>query len=152
MGHFCFWLVFRLLYINMIEINNLTDFSVDKRFFKGVAKVILKGENKELEDLSIAFVSPEEIRKINRKYRKKDRPTDVLSFEKNLKIKEDFLEVVICPQIVKEKTIESRLSLKQELTKSLIHGILHSIGYGHEVSKKEAKRMEKKEEYYLSSI
>ena len=65
----------------MIEINNLTSFSVDKKFFLGVAKKVLKGENKGTEHLSIAFVSPEEMKRINRNYRKKNEPADVLSFE-----------------------------------------------------------------------
>ena len=40
----------------MIEINNLTNFAVDKKFFIGVAKKVLKGENREKENISIAFV------------------------------------------------------------------------------------------------
>ena len=136
-------------YMNMIEINNLSDFTVDKKFFLGVAKKVLKGENKELESLSIAFVSIKEIRKVNKKYRKKDKTTDVLSFEKKGDFKEDFLEVVICPQIVREKTLNSDLNFKQELAKALIHGILHSIGYDHERSAIDADIMENREKYYF---
>ena len=66
----------------MIEINNLTNFAVDKKFFLGVAKSVLKGENRGMESLSIAFVAPKEMQKLNKKYRGKDKPTDVLSFEK----------------------------------------------------------------------
>ena len=136
----------------MIEINNLSDFTVDKRFFLGVAKKVLKGENKELENLSIAFVSPKEIQKINKDYRKKDKPTDVLSFEKGNTFKEDFLEVLICPEIVKEKTLVSEKGLERELVKVLVHGVLHSLGYDHEKSVTEEKIMEEKENYYLSKI
>src|SRR3989344_4958210 len=115
----------------MIEINNLTNFSVDKALFLGVAKKVLKGENKEMEDVSIAFVSPQEIQKINKEYRKKDNPTDVLSFEKSIDFKGlpaqagDHLEIVICPEIVKAK--HPNAPLQEELVKSLIHGILHSL-------------------------
>ena len=134
-----------------IEINNLTDFTVDKKFFSEVAKKVLKGENKEMENLSIAFVSTREMRKLNKKYRKKDKPTDVLSFEKSISFKVDFSEVVICPQFVEENA-KGKKSVKRELAKVLVHGILHTLGYDHEVSKTEEERMFKKQEYYLSKI
>ena len=68
----------------MIEINNLTNFTVDKKSFSQVAKKVLKGENRETETISLAFVGKEEIKKLNKKFRKKNKPTDVLSF--NLKL------------------------------------------------------------------
>ncbi len=136
----------------MIEINNLNNFVVDKKFFIRVAKKVLKGENKERENLSIAFVSSFEIQKLNKKYRKKDKPTDVLSFEKVSNFKEEFAEVVICPSVVRENAKDSKMTLKKELAKILIHGILHVLGYDHEASEKEAIHMEKKQEYYLSKI
>ncbi|MEK7663982.1 MAG: rRNA maturation RNase YbeY [Patescibacteria group bacterium] len=136
----------------MIDINNFTKFAVDKRFFWGVAKKVLKGENEQLDNLSIAFVSSQEIKKLNKKYRNKNKPTDVLSFQKNTGLKEDFSEVIICPELVREKAAFLKTSLKRGLTRALIHGILHNLGYDHEVSKKEAEMMEKKEEYYLSKV
>jgi ssRNA-specific RNase YbeY (16S rRNA maturation enzyme) len=52
----------------MIEINNTTNFAVDKKLFTGLAKIIIKGENKQI-DLSVAFISRDEIKKANKKYR-----------------------------------------------------------------------------------
>lgn len=136
----------------MIEINNLTNFTLSKKFFIGVAKKVLKGENRLKENISIAFVSPAEIQKLNKKYRKKDKPTDVLSFEKTSDFKEECSEVIICPQVVRENAKESHLSLKKELSKVLIHGILHNFGYDHEKSKVEEEKMFQKQDYYLSKI
>lgn len=136
----------------MIEINNLTNFSVNKKFFTGVAKKVLKGENRERENLSIAFVVAGEIKKLNQKYRNKNKPTDVLSFEKASDLKEEYSEVIICPQLVKENSLDSKLTFKKELAKILVHGILHTLGYDHERSEKEALEMEKKQDYYLSKI
>lgn len=135
-----------------IEINNLTKSPVDKPFFMGVAKKVLKGENKQMENLSIAFVSPEEIHKLNKRYRHKDSPTDVLSFGKISHFKEEFSEVVICPQVVREKTKDSPYTHKQELSRMLIHGILHALGYDHERSAEDEKAMEKKEEHYFLKV
>lgn len=136
----------------MIEINNLTDFSVDNKLFLGVAKKVLKGENKGTENLSIAFVTALEIHKANKKYRGKDKPTDVLSFEKSLNFKDDFREVIICPEIVKEKSSINKTTFKEEMIKVLVHGILHTLGYDHEKSKEEEIRMEEKEKYYLAEV
>ncbi|MBX4201100.1 rRNA maturation RNase YbeY [Candidatus Parcubacteria bacterium] len=136
----------------MIEINNLTRFAVDKTFFSGVAKKVLKGENKERENISVAFVSSDEIQVLNKKYRKKNKPTDVLSFEKVSDFKDEAAEIIICPEVVREKTKESALPLKKELAKVLIHGILHALGYDHERSKKDEELMEDKEALYFSKI
>ena len=136
----------------MIEINNLTKFSLNKTFFIGVAKKVLKGENRLKENVSIAFVSPAEIHELNKQYRKKDKPTDVLSFEKVSDFKEEFSEVIICPSVVRENAKESKLSFKKELAKDLIHGILHNFGYDHEVSEAEAEKMFAKQDYYLSKV
>jgi probable rRNA maturation factor len=134
----------------VMEINNLTKFAVDRNKFSTVAKIVLKGENKESETISLAFVDAKEIKKLNKTFRKKNKPTDVLSFalEEN-----GYLgEIVICPEIVKENAAKYGVTAKQETMKVFIHGILHLLGYDHEKSKKEALIMEKKQEEYLSKI
>ncbi len=136
----------------MIEINNLTNFSVDKTFFLGVAKKVLKGENRQIENISIAFVNAQEIQALNKKYRKKDKPTDVLSFEKVSDFKDEAAEVILCPTVVREHAKKSGLSLKKELANMLIHGLLHVLGYDHELSPAEEERMLKRQAYYFAKI
>ncbi len=136
----------------MIEINNLTNFVVDKKYFVGVAKKVLKGENRERENLSIAFISEDEMRGVNKKYRKKEKPTDVLSFGKASHFKEEVLEVIICPQIVRKNITNSKVTLKKELASVLVHGILHTLGYDHETSRAEEEKMSKKQAWYLSKV
>lgn len=122
----------------MIEINDLTG-KIDKRRMLEVAEMVFKG------DLSIVFVDSERIRDLNKKYRGKDEPTDVLSFGENLK------EIVICPEIVEKNAKKLKLDYNKELAKVLIHGILHILGFDHE-KEEEAKIMEEKEKYYLSLL
>jgi len=130
----------------MIEINNLTALAVDKKFLKSVAGKILKGEKKEKKDLSVALVGPAQIKQLNKRYRRKDKTTDILSFAGE----GSFLgEIVICPQQVRKNAQKYKVSFKKELTQVLIHGILHLLGYDHERSQKEAKKMEKRQQYYL---
>ena len=131
----------------MIEINNLTTLSgVDKKFLKGVAKTILKGENTKEAGLSVVLVSSGRIKKLNKKYRGKNKITDVLAFGEGLN------EIVICPSEVKKNAKKYNIAFKKELARVLIHGILHLSGYEHEVSEKKAREMERKQEFYLSQI
>lgn len=129
----------------MIQINNLTTGPVDEAFVKKVGKEVLEGENKEESDLSIAFVGQARMRDLNKKYRGKNRATDILSFEGN-----GLGELVICLREVKKNAKRYNSSFKKELAKVLIHGILHLSGYEHEKSEKEKDKMSKKEGYYLS--
>ena len=132
-----------------LEINNLTNFAVDKKSFAQVAKKVLLGENRETETLSLVFVSREEIKKLNKKFRKKNRATDVLSF--NLNEPKHLGEIVICPDVVKENARKIGVSAKSETMKVFIHGILHLLGYDHEKDA-QANIMEAKQNLYLSSI
>jgi len=135
----------------MIEINNLTNFDIDRKNFSTVAKNVLKGENRVREKISLAFVKKEEIKKLNKKYRGENKPTDVLSFE--LREEKNYLgEIIICPEIAAENAKGYGTTIKQEMMKVFIHGILHLCGYDHEKSEKEAEAMRQKEEKYLSKI
>ena len=94
--------------------------------------------------MTITFTTPEEIRKINKKYRKIDKATDVLSFpmfekaELDEKIKnKDFLyedvlgDVIISIDKVKEQAEEYGHSFERELSYMLVHGFYHLMGYDH---------------------
>lgn len=124
----------------MIEINNLTASSIDEEFLKKVAKKVLRGENKKKTELSIALVAEKEIKKLNKKYRRKNQATDVLSFGDGLN------EIVICFKEVKRNAKKYNLIPEKELAKVLIHSILHLFGYEH------SKLMQKKEEYYAKIL
>ncbi|MBU2539630.1 rRNA maturation RNase YbeY [Patescibacteria group bacterium] len=130
----------------MITIKNLTKNIVDKKFLERVAKIVLKGENiSKGKDFSIVFVDSSKIKEINRKYRGKNKATDVLSFG-------ELNEIIICPAEVKKNAKRFGLSFKKELSLILIHGILHLLGYEHEDKEVEARKMEKRQDYYLSKI
>jgi probable rRNA maturation factor len=139
----------------MIETKNLTTQSIDGNFLKKIAKKVLEGENKKEAQISLALVGQERMRKLNKRYLKKNRVTDVLAFGKNQKfpiVPENKLwlgEIVICPREVKKNAKKFGQSFKKELSLCLIHGILHLLGYNHEISKEKAKKMQQKQNYYL---
>ncbi|MDP2864044.1 MAG: rRNA maturation RNase YbeY [bacterium] len=130
----------------MIEVNNLTANPINEEFLKGVAKKVLEGENEAENNLSIALVGQGRIRELNKKYRKKNKVTDVLTFGEGLN------EIVICLREVKKNAKGFKSTFKKELARVLIHGILHLLGYNHEKDTKEAEKMEEKQNYYLSRI
>ena len=136
----------------MIEIRNLTRKKIDAKRLKAVAKKVLKSENIKLKGISIVLLGKTEIKKLNKKYRGKSQPTDVLSFSQNYNfpfLKEDLGEIVVCPEQVGENARKAGEEFEKELNRVLIHGILHLLGYDHEKSGEGARRMEKKQEYYL---
>jgi len=138
---------------SMIEINNLTTSRVDEDFLKKTAKMVLEGEHPskgrvpEEVNLSIALVGQGRMRELNKKYRKKNRVTDVLAFPYS-----DSGEVIVCLKEVKKNAKRYETTFEKELSKVLIHGILHLLGYNHEKSEVQAKKMEEKENYYLEKL
>lgn len=147
----------------MIEINNLTTLQINEEFLKKVATIVLESESasrrKKEVDLSVALVGQGRIRKLNKRYRGKNRATDVLAFGENEipnstpkipKTIKGLGEVIICLREVKKNARRFGSTFEKELGRVLIHGILHLLGYDHEESEEKAQKMKKKEEYYLS--
>jgi len=129
-----------------VEITNLSKYRIDENSVKKVAKNILEEINlPPLPDFSLVFVDEQTIQQINHTYRRKNRPTDVLSFE-------GLNEIFICPQMVEKQARRISSPFKSELMRVLLHGILHLGGFDHEKSKKEADKMEEKEKQLLNKF
>ncbi len=77
--------------------------------------------------LSIAFVSEKKSQEINRKYRDKDKPTNVLSFS----LRPNEGELVLCKAVIKKEAKESGKNFDAWLDFLVIHGMLHLKGYEH---------------------
>jgi probable rRNA maturation factor len=101
-------------------------------------------------EVSITFVTNERIREINREYRDKDRPTDVISFAME-ELGEGEIEligadmprvlgdIIISVAKAKEQAEEYGHSFIRELGFLAVHGFLHLLGYDHENSEDEKK-------------
>ncbi len=97
-------------------------------------------------ELSLAFVTDQTIHELNRQYRHKDQPTDVLSFPLADERCPTLLgDVVISIDTARRQARQRKRAFADELRALLIHGILHLLGYDHEVSDSEAVRMRRKE-------
>ncbi|MDD5589917.1 MAG: rRNA maturation RNase YbeY [Candidatus Portnoybacteria bacterium] len=98
------------------------------------------------DDMEISLVLTDEhrIQEINAQYRKKNKSTDVLSFP-------ELNEIFICPSIIKKQAKILKTPFKTELTRVIVHGILHLLGFDH-VKKDQAAEMEKEEDKILKKI
>ncbi len=113
------------------------------------SQVVVK-RYKITKEISVALLYPEEIKKLNKLYRQKNKVTDVLSF--NLDDKNILGEIVICLAQAKKQAKEKKTSLQAELKLLLAHGTLHLLGYDHERSEVEADRQEKEEQILLNKF
>lgn len=130
-----------------LEVNNLAKSPVKKLLIKNaVIKALEKsGYNyllKKSISISLALVGGDEMKKINKKYRKKNRATDILSFceyEDAYKLKNNseselFLgELILCYDYIKKsaKECSNEKDLQKEITRIIAHGVLHLLCFKH---------------------
>ena len=124
----------------MVEINNKTRSKINLNIVKKTTEEFLKYYNKKNYNVSIAFVGDVTIKKLNNQYRKKNKVTDVLSFQTDSD--DNFLgEIIIDYTQIKRQAIKFKTSVKKELIFILVHGLLHLIGYNDDTLKG-AKKMD----------
>lgn len=125
---------------------------------KRVARAALEQMGEGGCELSVALVRDDEMHRLNRDYRGKDRTTDVLAFAlregEATGTQEPSLlgDVVISVPTAERQARERGLATERELTELLLHGILHLLGYDHERSPAEARRMFAKQRALLGTI
>lgn len=110
------------------------------------ARAVLRAMNEHDAELSVSLVDDAEIHRLNRDYRHKDKPTDVLAFA----LREGALmpgtervlgDVIISLDTALRQAAQRRREVGAEVRTLLIHGILHLLGYDHERSPAEERRM-----------
>jgi len=110
----------------VIEVENRSGVPVDAPAARKLARDVLAGQRIASGDLGIAFVGPDEIRRLKQEHLGIDEATDVLSFpidgtsELPGELPRQLGDVVICPQVVAD-----------EWRRPLVHGLLHLLGYDH---------------------
>ena len=90
-------------------------------------------------ELTLVFLDLKPAKKINKEFRNKDYATDVLSFE--TMAPESLGELVLCPEVLKKQSKEHGLTFQMELGYMVLHGVLHLLGYDHEIGEAEAREM-----------
>lgn len=140
----------------------------NKEYIEIINKVIKECFSNEGLDklklyISITLTNPEEIQKINKKYRNIDKPTDVLSFpmfqkeeiedliSNNYEIEDVLGDIIISIPKVKEQANEYGHSFERELSYMVVHGFYHLMGYDH-MNDDDKKEMRKKEDEILNKL
>ena len=101
-----------------------------------IFKIIKFSSNNEIS-ISFLLTSNSEIKLLNQKYRKKNKPTNVLSFPMNEKIEnKNYLgDVVISCEKIIDESYEQNIKKYKYLSKMTIHGVLHLLGYKHDTDR-----------------
>ena len=146
-----------------VEVNNKlwhTKIKNPKRYFskklKKISKIIKFFKNRKIT-FTILLTNSLNMKKLNRKFRKKNKSTDVLSFPsfspkklKLIKEKEIYLgDIAASYEIIKSRVRNK--NFHQEFDKVWVHGLLHLVGYNH-IKNKDYYKMNKIEKRILNSI
>ena len=148
-----------MISIDVVYENNLWSKKIKKAdfFFNSLAKVFPKKYRftKKKACLTILLSSNKNIKKLNKKFRNKNKATDVLSFpsEKKINIKKSHYigDIIISYEFMNKPKILSTLEFKNKVTKVFIHGFLHLLGYDH-IKLKDFKVMLIEEEKIYQTI
>ena len=131
----------------MIEINYNVDEIKWKKSFPNFKKYISKSVNEIFkvndigikENISVNFflTSNKKIQELNFKYRKKNKPTNVLSFPMQSSYMNTYLlgDIVLANQTLLKEATDLRITKYDYLCKITIHGMLHLLGYDHKTEK-----------------
>lgn len=143
----------------MDETDSLNQQELD--FVQKILEHAAKEEGLGESEVSVTFVTNEMIRDINREYRGKDQPTDVISFAmEELGEGETAIigsqeprmlgDIIISLDRTKEQAADYGHSFERELGFLAIHGFLHLLGYDHMTEEDEKKMFSRQEEILVS--
>lgn len=133
----------------MISFNNETEFKLEdpEPLSKWISEVILEENCKEGE-INYIFCSDEYLYKLNMDFLEHDTFTDIISFDYSMG-KELHGDIYISVDRVRENSSDFEVTFDDELSRVMIHGILHYCGYK-DKTELEKTIMRAKEDYYLS--
>jgi probable rRNA maturation factor len=151
-----------------MEINVLIDAEFKKQvksgWLKNIARQVQAAENVSAKsEMGLVITGDEKIHELNLKYLEEDRPTDVLSFPMNEHLtdspafvsvpdgKVHLGDIMISYPTAARQAEEHRHLVEREITILLIHGILHLLGYDHDIPERETV-MRKREAAILKMI
>lgn len=120
-----------------------------------IARAVLRAERVRDAMLSISFVSNRAIRALNKRHLRRDRVTDVIAFGFRAGGKRSPIvgDVYIAPDVARTAAAEHGITMQEELTRLVVHGTLHVLGYDHpETSHRERSPMWRKQERLVARL
>ena len=101
--------------------------------------------------ITLRFVDLDEAKELNEAFRGKAYATNVLSFPYET-LPVVFGDLAICQAVVEKEAAEQQKTLEAHYAHLIIHGVLHLLGFDHELSEDDANRMEQREREILLSL
>ena len=141
-----------MINVDVVSESNLWSKKIKKKnfFFNSLVNFFPKKYkfiNKKIS-LTILLSNNKNIKKLNKKFRNKNKPTDVLSFpsEKKLNLKKfSYIgDIAISYEFMNKSKSQDKLEFINKVIKTFIHGFLHLLAYDH-IKLKDFKKMEKEE-------
>jgi probable rRNA maturation factor len=152
--------------MRVILINRQNKIGLDLNLIKKSSVYISdKFDNNKNMELNIVFVEKDEMRELNKKFRGKDSPTDVLSFSylgdcMEFNMQKGFKtvgEIIISPEVANDNVQHGKITAKpdwnfnREIILLVVHGLLHIFDYDHE-SKEDEIKMENIQDSLLNDV
>ncbi|HNX24550.1 MAG TPA: rRNA maturation RNase YbeY [Spirochaetota bacterium] len=138
---------------------NLPYKNLAENFFLSITDSTLIETETDNVSVNLILTDDEYIKSINSGYRGKDKPTDVISFayrDDPFPVidnpVEELGDIYISLERASEQAVEYEVTLADELKRLVIHGVLHLLGYDHELSEEDEKRMNILEEKIFNAI
>jgi probable rRNA maturation factor len=120
----------------MIELDNRIDIEFDITLLTKITDTFTQ------KDVELIITDNSEIQQINSEFRNIDKPTDVLSFPYEDSFMTPLGSIIISIDFIKSESEKFKHSLADELTLLYIHGLLHILGYDHEIDNGEMRAKE----------
>ena len=113
---------------------------------------VLAGEQRTAH-ISVTFLGQAAMQRLNREYKRHDRPTDVISFALPQPDGSLAGDIYLCRGVAAREARERNLPVRQELLRLVIHGTLHVLGHDHPTdNRREQSSMWKRQERYLRTV
>jgi probable rRNA maturation factor len=133
--------------------SHLSSMTIDHARLSRLAQAVLSEVGESSAQVCLSFIGDRRMRGLNRRFRGKDRSTDVLAFAAREAHTPQVMrqaarplgDVVISVPTAMRQAKSMQRSLDEEIVTLLVHGILHLCGYDHERSNNEALRMQRRE-------
>ncbi len=149
-----------MISVNVLSEDNIWSKKIKRKnyFFNSICNAFpkkYKFTNKKV-NFTLLLSNNRQIRKLNKKFRNKDKPTDILSFpvDKKIRIKKNIYlgDIIISYNFINKPKIKEIRLLKYKVAKIFIHGFLHLLGFDHKKNKDYKKMINEEKRIYKSVI
>lgn len=142
-----------------LTFTDVTKSEIGEAFFSDIIEKSIKYlDIQEDVEIGVHLIDIEEIQTLNKRHRNKDKPTDVLSFPIGEKYETEngsklvLGDIFISTEVAKLKAKSENISIDHEFAWLVVHGLLHLLGYDHEISEEKATEMSDLEQSILNTL